>query len=186
MKTLFVSLVVLLFAFFIGCQNSITDPVSETTNMTATVEDETVAYKDAVSLWPGVIKLDENICEPIHNTCNTTLIAGVIKYDIKPIRAGHHLVTALKVGIYINAELKSGFNDSDGPWRVFGMTEDYVYLSTSNQEVYTLNKEFFVRNTGNYRLILALRFEVHEKVVKLVSMELRNYYTVFPIGDPQW
>lgn len=186
MKTLFVSLVALLFAFFIGCQNSITDPVSENTNMTATVQDETIAYKDAVSLWPGVIKLDGNICEPIHNTCDVTLISGIIRYNIKPIRAGHHLITALNVGVYINAELKSGFDDTDGPWRVFGMTQELVYLPTSNQEVYTLDKEFFVRNTGNYRLILALKFEVNEKVAKLISMELRNYYTVVPIGDPQW
>jgi len=45
MKTLFVALVALLFAFFIGCQSSITDPVSETTNMAGTVDEETFLTK---------------------------------------------------------------------------------------------------------------------------------------------
>ena len=186
MKTLFVALVALLFAFFIGCQSSITDPVSENTNMTGTVEDETIAYKDAVSYWPGVIRLDGSICEPIHNTCNTTLIAGVIRYDIKPILTGGHTIRALKVGLYVNAEFKPNFSETSGPWRVYGRTEDIVSLRASNQEVYTLNKNFLLGNTGDYRLILALKFEVNEKVVKLVSMELRNNYSVVPIGDPEW
>jgi len=185
MKTLFVALVALLFAFFIGCQNSITDPVSETTNMAGTVDEETVAYKDAVSMWPGVIELDGSICEPIHNTCNTTLIGGVIRYDIKPLPPRRHFIPKLKVGVYVNAEFKPNFTETSGPWRVFGMTQDIVYLSTSGEEFYTLDKEFLLTNTGDYRLKLVLRFKVSKSALVLISMDLKKCAYV-PIGDPEW
>jgi hypothetical protein len=186
MKTLFVAFAALLFAFFLGCQSSITDPVvSEQSNMTATVDEETFAFKDAISCWPGFIKLDGNICEPIHNTCNTTLIAGVIRYDIKPIITGNHTVRALRVGLYINAEFKPNFDETNGPWRVFGMTQDIVSLRASNGEVYTLDKEFLVTNTDNYRLKLALSFKVTKNDLTIISMELKKRADI-PIGDPEY
>jgi hypothetical protein len=185
MKTLFVAFVALLFAFFIGCQNSITDPVSENTNMTGTVDEETVAYKDAVSMWPGLIELGGSICEPIHNTCNTTLIAGVIRYDIKPIITGNHTVRALKVGLYVKAEFKPNFGETNGPWRVFGMTQDIVYLSNSGGRFYTLDKEFLLTNTGDYRLKLVLKFKVSKSALVLISMDVKKCAEQ-PIGDPEW
>lgn len=186
MKTLFISLVAVLFAFFLGCQNSITDPVvPETTNIAGTVDEETVAYKDAVSLWPGVIKLEESICEPIHNTCNTTFIGGVIRYDIKPLPPRHRFQPTLKVGVYINAEFKSNFFETVDPWRVYGMTEDIIYFSAAEQEFYTLDKEFLLTNTGDYRLKLVLRFRVSKTALVLISMDLKKCADV-PIGDPEY
>ena len=186
MKTLFVALVALLFAFFIGCQSSITDPVSDNTNMTGTVEDETIAYKDAVSYWPGVIKFDTDICEPIHNTCNTTVIGGVIRYKVEKLT----IIPAVepinrKVSIYINAEIKSGFGGEHGPWAVFGFSEELFYWSTTNDPVYIFEKEFAVKNTGDVKLKLAVKFEVINRSVKLASMILRKCADV-PIGDPEW
>ncbi|HEY6436132.1 MAG TPA: hypothetical protein VIY47_06055 [Ignavibacteriaceae bacterium] len=175
MKNLFVALLALLFAFFLGCQSSITDPVvSEPTQFTDSAQEETIVYKDAVSMWPGVIKLDGSVREPIHNTSNTTLISGLVRYYIKPIRAGHHMITAVKVGVFVNAGFKRNFAETSAPWRVNGMTEETVYLLTTDHEVYTLDKEFLLTNTGDYRLKLALRFQVNEKDLKLISMELKK------------
>ena len=59
MKTLFVALVALLFAFFLGCQSSITDPVApDQTNLASAVDQETFAYKDVISTWPGLIRIN--------------------------------------------------------------------------------------------------------------------------------
>ena len=171
MKTLFVALVALLFAFFLGCQSSITDPVLENTN-----------YKDAVSYWPGVINFDTDICEPIHNTCNTTVIAGVIRYKIDKftIPSATEPVNR-KVSIYINATVKG----LDAVWTVYGMSEEIVYLSNINEQVYIFDKEFAVRPTGhNFKLKLVVKFELDGKSVNLVSMELRLCNDI-PIGDPE-
>jgi hypothetical protein len=186
MKTLFISLVAVLFAFFLGCQNSITDPVvPESTNIAGAVDEETFAYKDAVSLWPGLIKLDESICEPIHNTCNTTLIGGVLRYDIKGLPPRHRFIPTLKVGIYINAEFKSNLFETANTWRVYGMTEDIVYFSAAEQQFYNLDKEFLLTNTGDYRLKLVLKFKVYKNYLELVSMDLKNRGDV-AIGDPEY
>jgi len=185
MKTLFVAFVALLFAFFIGCQSSITDPVSENTNMTGTTDDETFVYKESVSAWPGVIRFDKDICEPIHNTCNTTVIGGVIRYKVDASRMPYDTEPiSKKVSIYINAEIKSGFGGVNGAWIVFGRTEKIVYLPTPNDQIYTFEKEFTVKNTGNFCLKLAVKFELVNKSVKLVSMILRKCAEL-PIGDPE-
>ena len=90
-----------------------------------------------------------------------------------------------KVSIYINAEIKSGFGGENGPWTVFGFSEEIVYWSTTNDQVYIFEKEFAVKNTGDVKLKLAVKFEVINRSVKLVSMILRKCADV-PIGDPEW
>jgi hypothetical protein len=187
MKTLFVALVALLFAFFIGCQSSITDPVSETTNIAGTLDEESFAYKDAVSVWPGVIDFNTDICEPIHNTCNTTVIAGVVRYKVDKFRVPYATEPVnRKVSIYINAKIKYGFGGETGrPWIVFGMSEEIFYWSTTYDYVYIFEKEFAVRNTGDLRLKLVVKFEVIGTNVKIASMVLRKCADVV-IGDPEF
>ena len=187
MKTLFVALVALLFAFFLGCQSSITDPeVPESNPFVSSTDEESFAYKDAVSVWPGVINIKTDICEPIHNTCNTTVIAGVIRYKVEKytIPSATEPVNR-KVSIYINAQIKSGFGHENGLWTVFGFSEEIFYWSTTNDQVYLFEKEFAVRNTGDFRLKLAVKFEVSGTSVKLVSMVLRKCADV-AIGDPEY
>ena len=56
MKTLFVALVALLFAFFIGCQSSVTDPeVPESNEYIGYTDEESFAYKDVFTFtYPNV------------------------------------------------------------------------------------------------------------------------------------
>ena len=60
MKTLFVALVALLFAFFLGCQSSITDLRSQAIqNSWGSASEETFAYKDAFNFkYPELIRLE--------------------------------------------------------------------------------------------------------------------------------
>lgn len=164
MKALFVSLVALLFAFFIGCQSSITDPaLSENT---AIAEEEEMAFKDAVSSFPGLIKLDGNLFDPIHLPYPVQM-EGVIRYKLDMLP---NIDQALKVSIYINASLKSGCPSQNKHWMVYGLTEDVLYSSTS-----ILVKSFDVKNTCNCHFKLVLRLKVNEKEVILISSELKPY-----------
>lgn len=186
MKTLIVSLVALIFIIFVGCQSSITDPVeTQTHNPLLTAEQENYTSKDAASYWPGTIKLNGILCDPVSNTCNTE-ITGVMKYNILPVRAGYHLPTAYKVKLYINAKLTNGLAEPNIPWIVFGMTEDLVYLVPSNQSIYILEKEFAVTNPMNWGYKLVLGFQVTEKDLKLVSIDLRKTGPWEPIGEPEF
>ena len=173
MKTLFVSLVALLFAFFIGCQSSITDPaLSENT---AIAEEEEMAFKDAVSSFPGLIKLDGNLFDPIHLPYPVQM-EGTIRYNLEMLT---NIDQALKVSIYINATLKSGCPGQNKHWMVYGLTED-VLTSYTNR---ILEKSFEVRNTGNCNYKFVLRFKVNEKEVILISTELKPYVGYYANGN---
>ena len=186
MKTLFVSFAALIFVFFVGCQSSITDPVEqESQNSSFTAEQENYTSKDAASVWPGTIKINGTLCDPVNNTCNTE-INGVLKYKIIPVRAGNHPPTAYKVRLYINAKLKNAFTEPSGPWNVFGMSDDIVFLVNSNQGIYIFEKEFEVHNPMNWGYKLVLGFQVTPNDLKLVSMELKKSSAWEPIGDPRY
>lgn len=167
MKSLFVSLVALLFAFFLGCQNSITDPVVTDNSKYFGTSEEEIAFKDAASTFPGLIKLDGNLFDPLHPVYNVQ-IDGIIRYDLEMLYQNDP--EALKVKIYINASLKSYCPGQNTHWMVYGLTEDVLYSSTS-----ILVKSFDVKNTRNCHFNLVLRLKVNEKEVILISAELKPY-----------
>lgn len=184
MKTLFVSFAALIFIFFVGCQSSITDPVEQQSqNPLVTAEQENYTTKDAVSVWPGTIKLDGILCDPVSNTCNTQ-INGIIRFYVKPVRVVNHIPTVLKVGIYVNGTLTKGYTDPNNPWRVFGVSEEFINLIAAPQNVITLKKEFKVIHPNNWGYKLVLTFTVTGKQLILQSMELKKSGTWEPIGDP--
>ena len=162
MKTLFVSLAVLLFAFFVGCQDIVTDPAVSLT--------ENYVSKDIIHAYPGVIKLDGNIFDPGHD--NFVAISGVVRYDLKHIYFKQRPPKiGLKVSLWVNAELKSTTNEANEGWTVSGTSEDIVYTSSVDPSVYYLEKSFKVQNTSP-SLDLVFKFRIDGKNLELVSMRL--------------
>ena len=186
MKTLFVALVVLFFAFIIGCQeNSITDPVTNDNGAEFTTTTAPDMDKDLISAYPGVIKLAGLIYDPSHRLNSFAEIKGIVRYRlekintvIKPARS------AIKVNLYVKAELQSNCPMQDRPWTVYKTAEDIVYMSPAAQSVYFVEKSIRVCNTCCAPLNLVLKFQVDEKVVTLVSMELKRVPGLTPISDP--
>ena len=191
MKTLFVSLAALLFAFFLGCQNSITDPVvPESTEFVGNAEEETSAYKDVFNFnYPEMIKLDGTLFDPSHRLNSFAEIKGVVRYGIKEVNSGtpaekireFYKVTPggispdknLKVKLYVDAALKVNCPRHNQPWTVKKAAEQIVTVSSANQSVIYFQKSFRVENTCCAPLNLIMKFEVNERALKLVSMELK-------------
>lgn len=165
MKALFVSLVALLFAFFIGCQNSLTDPIVPDQENTAAISEED-AFKDAASTYPGFIELNGNLFDQLHPGFDVQ-IAGVIKYNTVLLNGD---LPYMKVYMYINADLKSCCPGHNQHMKVLGMTEDILYTPTK-----ILEKSFEVRNTCKCHYKLVLRFKVNQDGVFLISKELKAY-----------
>ena len=161
MKTLFVIFVAFLLTFFIGCQDLVSDP-----EMTENIAGENV-NKDFVSTWPGYIELNGSLFDQLHPNFDVQ-IAGVVKYKIDPVDQID--ANNIKVHIYVTAEMKSFCPNQNGPWKVFGITEDILYSSTK-----ILEKSFEVKNTRNCHYKLVLRFMVREEKLILISKELRPY-----------
>jgi hypothetical protein len=195
MKTLFVSLAALLIAFSFGCQeNSITDPiVPDHTKFLGTMDENNFASEDILNkdmlsaLYPNVIKLEGMLFDPSHLLNSFADISGVVRYGLGQIntdkRPPH---SAIKVRLYINAELKGGCSGQHHPWLVSSTSEDLVYTSASNQSVYYLEKSFRVKNTCCSPLNLVLKFQVDEKSLTLVSMRLvKVKISNLPIPDPE-
>jgi len=186
MKTLFVALVAILFAFFLGCQSSITDPeVLEPTKFVGASEQENSAYKDALSYYPGTIKLDGMLYDPSHHFNSFAEINGIVRYRLEQTNTAKRPPrSAIKVQLYINAELIGGHTGKKLPWTVNGTSEDIIYTSPTNQAVYCLEKAFRVKNTCCNTLNLVLKFKVAEKLLTLESMHLMTANTrILPIGD---
>ena len=188
MKTLFVALVALFFAFIIGCQeNSITDPVTNDTGAEFTTTTALDIDKDLISYYPGVVKLSGSIFDPSHRLNSYAEINGVVRYRLEKIYTDKTRPprAAIKVQLYVNAALKSNCPKQDRPWTVINTAEEVVYISPIAQSVYFLEKSFRVRNTCCTPLNLVLKFQVDEKVVTLVSMELKRVPGLVTIPDPE-
>jgi hypothetical protein len=162
MKTLFVSLAAILFALFVGCQDTITDPVVSST--------EIGVNKDIIHAYPGVIKLDGTIFDPGHD--NFVSISGTVRYDLKHVYLKQRPPKlAMKIGLWVSAEVKGIADDASERWIVNGTSEDVVYNDTVDPAVYYLEKSFKVQNTSP-SLDLVLKVRVEGKTLELVSMRL--------------
>jgi hypothetical protein len=188
MKTFFACLVAFLFAFVIGCQeSSITDPVSNDTELNlGTAEPNNFIDKDLISYYPGVIKLEGMLYDPSHYFNSFAEIKGIVRYRLDQINTDKRPPRpAIKVQLYLNAAIRGGHTGHNRPWTVNKTAEDIVYMSPATQSVYFLEKSFRVSNTCCAPLNLVLKFQVDEKVVTLVSMELKKVPGLLPIPDPE-
>lgn len=162
MKTLFVSLAVLLFAFFSGCQDSVTDPAVSLT--------ENYVGKDIIHAFPGIIKLNGTIFDPGHD--NLVAINGVVRFDLKHVYYKQRPPKiGMKVSLWVSAELKNAITDADKRLIISGTSEDIVYNSSVDPLVYYLEKSFKVQNSSP-ALDLVLKFRIEDKNLELESMQL--------------
>ena len=176
MKTLFVSLVAFLFAFIIGCQeSSITDPVSNDTELSLGTEVPLSVDKDLISYYPGVIKLVGTLLDPSHYFNSMAEIKGIVRYRLEQVDTYDNRPprSAIKVQLYVKAEIVGGHTGRNSPWTVNETSSDFVYTSPAVQSVYNLEKSFRVRNTCCAPLNLVLKFQVNKKAISLVSMALK-------------
>ena len=189
MKTLFASLVVVLFAFFLGCENSITDPVvSDNTSSFTTANNETVASKDYTSTFPGYIKLNASLDDPRSNINSSVDLKGAIKYKVEvvhPNERSSRNLSAYRVTIDINALLKARCPGDDDFWKVKSRSVDLVYKTDPRETVYYLDKSFRIQSKCPIPKALVFKFEVNGKSLKIISMELKLVNGWAAIGDPQ-
>ena len=167
MKTLFFPLVALLFAFFIGCQSSITDPIVTDTGYSAN--------KDFISTLTEVIKLEGMVDDPRPSFNSGVKINGEIRYSIKTVYFDSPPPapqSALKVQLYVDAELKANCALDDELWTVNNVSQDLVYKTDPAESVYYIQKSFRVQSSCPNPMDLVFKFEVNEKELKVISMAL--------------
>ena len=167
MKALFFPLVALLFAFFIGCQSSITDPVVTDNGISAN--------KDFISTLTEVIKLQGTVDDPRPSFNSGVEINGEIRYSIKTIYFDSPPPapqSAFKVQLYIDAELKANCALDDELWTVNNVSQDLVYKTDPAESEYYLQKTFSVQSNCPNPMDLVIKFQVDENQLKVVSMML--------------
>ena len=202
MKALIVSLVFLGFAFFIGCQDSITDPITEPTYSSYSTDEDITFSKDWLTFhYPNVISLEGTLLDPSQRPNGYVEISGVVRYSIKEVYhsesdtdpilsisknspATTPPLSNLKVDLYVKADFK-GVNNEYEPWKVLKKDAVIVSRSASSERVYIFEKSFRVQNTTHASLDLVLKFEVRNKSMKLVSQSLRLVTGVAPIVEYQ-
>jgi len=187
MKTLFVALVALLFAFFLGCQSSITDPeITDNTKFFGSTDENATAYKDAFNFkYPNQIKLEGTLVDPSHRPNGYADISGVVRYGVREVKDGSVAFNSpefyktapsgtsdkkFKVDLFADADLKGGHNHA---WSVKKAAEQTITINTANQSAIYIKETFRVKNTCCSSLDLVVKFKVNGKELKLVSMELK-------------
>lgn len=167
MKTLFFPLVALLFAFLIGCQSSITDPV--------VTDNGYSANKDFISTLTEVMKLQGTVDDPRQSFNSSVDINGEIRYLIETVYFDSPPPapqSAFKVRLYVDAQLKANCGVDDEVWKVNNVSQDLVYKTDPAESVYYIQKSFRVQSNCPNPLDLVIKFEVTEKELKIVSMNL--------------
>jgi hypothetical protein len=173
MKTLFVSLVALLFAFFLGCQSSITDPiVSDNGTTLSTPVEENATYKDVISTYPGFLRLTGMLADPINGVNSRAEIGGFVKYKIENLgtdkTSPSHQIRK-KISIYVDATLKAGYPNNPVIWAVNGFTNETY---PANAALYLFEKSFRVQNALNAPLSLVIKFQFDGSNLSIYSMKL--------------
>ena len=180
MKALFISLSVLLFVFFLGCENSITDPAANTENY---------ASKDYTSTFPGFIELNARLDDPRSNGNSSVDLKGAVKYKVEIVHPNETTflrnLSAYRVTLNIDAQLKARCPGDDDFWKVQNRSVDLVYKTDPQETVYYLDKSFRIQSKCPIPKELVFKFEIYGKSLKIVSMKLEvvNGYVI--IGDPE-
>lgn len=193
MKALFISLTLLVFGFFLGCQSSITDPEGfESTKFIGSPDEETSTYglnKDVFHFtYPNVIKLSGTLYDPSHKLNSLVEISGLVRYGIREVEQDiwnvHNLSTyktspagtspdkTLKVDLFVDALFKVNCPHCNRPWTVKKPSVQIVKVNAANQSVVYFTKIFRIQNTCCDPLNLVLKFEFQEDRLALVSMAL--------------
>ena len=195
MKTLFVALVALMFAFFLGCQSSITDPeITDNTKFLGSADENLYAYKDAFSLkYPNKLKLEGTLLDPSHRPNGYAAISGSVSYGVREVKSGSVVFNTtefyktapsgtydkkFKVDLFVNADLKGGCPGHNHCWEVKKAAEQTVIVNSANQSAIFIQKSFRVKNTCCAPLNLVLKFKVFEKKLEFVSMALELGYGI--------
>jgi hypothetical protein len=176
-----------MFAFFLGCQSSITDPeITDNTKFFGSADENTYAYKDAFHFkYPNQLNLEGTLVDPSHRPNGYANITGSVSYGIREVKGGsvafnttEFYKTApsgtpdkkFKVDLFVDADLKGGHNHA---WSVEKAAAQTIIINSANQSTTYIQKSFRVKNTCCAPLDLVLKFQVDGKGLKLVSMELK-------------
>ena len=164
MKTLFVSLVALSFAFFVGCQSSVTDPVD--------LGNANNINKDAARCVPGIIKLDATMLNEQPTDAGEFIVDGWIKYNLESTPAPEGTPSTLvKVSMTMNADFSNEV-DSQSPWRVKSTSTEIIYAPSSGIAFTTFKKTFKVVNVKGHQLEIKPKFTVNASSLAVESIEV--------------
>jgi len=164
MKTLFVSLVALSFAFFVGCQSSVTDPID--------LDNSNNINKDAARCVPGIIKLDATILNEQPTDAGEFIVDGWIKYNLESTPAPEGTPSTLvKVSMTMNADFSNEV-DSQSPWKVKSTSTEIVYAPSSGTAFTTFKKTFKVVNVKGHQLEVKPEFKVNASALAVDGIEV--------------
>ncbi|HSW56531.1 MAG TPA: hypothetical protein VLH59_15725 [Ignavibacteriaceae bacterium] len=180
MKTLFVAVVALFFAFFLGCQSSITDPVElESTKFLGYTDEETSAYKDVASLYPGIINVQATILDESVPS-NTVDVIGTVRYKLESVDADESIhSTIVKVKLFVNADLTSS-DPGQAPWVLYSTDEDVVTVLSKDHANIILEKKYEIINVQMTPIEVVLTFNISDNSMSLAIIDYKKIWNITP------
>lgn len=203
MKTFLIPVAALSLLFLFGCESTINEPNEiSNTKFVGALQENPNTYKDVFTFtYPNVMKLEGLLYDPSHRLNSFAKIDGVVRYGFSEVNSIVSDETNIdfnktkpsdispskkwKIKIFVNASLKADCPINDRKWTVKKAAEQIVTVNTANQSLIFIEKSFRVQNTCCAPLDLLLKFEVIERELRLVSMELKLVVGLEPIDDEE-
>lgn len=183
MKTLFVATAALLFAFFLGCESTITEPVQfENTKFFSAGEEDASAYKDRARMFPDVVSLEATIIDekPAGNTAYDLI--GSVRYKVESTDApGETKYPIVKVKLFVNADITSSEPGQD-LWVLSSTDVEVVSPPVNVSAFIVFEKTYEIVNVQGTYVEVTLNFTVSgnsisTQVINIKKIENIDAYT---------
>jgi len=172
MKTLFISLVALLFAFFLGCQeSSITDPVSNDTELNIGAVD-----KNIINYYPQSIVVRDKVLDPSHPNRGLTAISGLVRYNSEMYESldptGPRYRKGVNIRGYVDLTLDPDCPIHGGNMKVIAQFDQNLFFSNASEIILYFHEAFRVSKSCCKPLIVQIKFRVYDKKMEVASIRL--------------
>ncbi len=185
MKTLFVSLAAITFAFFIGCESSITDPtvplIGGDSKFKGAIEESNHTYnKDKARCFQDIIKVKATIIDEKSAGNVNFDVAGTVLYNISSTDANEGTSKELvKVKLTLNADITSS-NPGQVPWKVKSTATEVVFVP-SNQYAFTiLELPYEIVNVQGTKIELKFKYRIYHTTLALEVVDITKLSNEMP------
>jgi hypothetical protein len=181
MKNLFVALVALLFAFFLGCQSTITEPVEmEHTKFLNAGDENVLANKDHKSMFPDVANLEATIID--EKTAGNTAydLVGSVRYKVESTDALEATkYSIVKVELFVNADITSS-DPGQGPWVLTSTDVELVSPPANVNAFKILEKQYKVVNVQGTYIEVTVNYTISGSSISTQVVNIKKIENIDP------
>lgn len=179
MKTLFILLAALIFAFFLGCESTINGPTEfEHRKFFGATDQNDHAYKDMARSISDIYNLYATIIDESPAGNVNYDIAGTIIYKLSSTDANEGTAGSIvKVKLDIVADVKSN-DPGQGIWKVRRTTIESVFVPNVVSAYTVLEVPYEIVNTHGVKIEVTVKYNIYHNSLSGQVVDVTNLSNV--------